>query len=68
MAAIEHPLAGDALYGGPAVPGLERHALHASLLSWNGDAEIPAFEVRSPLPADLTRAFPAFADFGARSE
>jgi 23S rRNA pseudouridine1911/1915/1917 synthase len=65
MAAIEHPLAGDTLYGGPSAPGLARHALHASLIAWKGDAAAPAFEVRSALPADLTTAFPAFADFGA---
>lgn len=30
LAAAGHPLAGDALYGGPAIEGLERHALHAA--------------------------------------
>jgi 23S rRNA pseudouridine1911/1915/1917 synthase len=64
MTAIEHPLAGDPLYGGPEVPGLARHALHASLVAYKGDAALPAFEIRSPLPADLKRAFPAFADVG----
>jgi 23S rRNA pseudouridine1911/1915/1917 synthase len=62
MAAIEHPLAGDILYDGPEAPRLTRHALHASLLSYKGDPALPAFEVRSPLPADLKAAFPAFAD------
>jgi 23S rRNA pseudouridine1911/1915/1917 synthase len=62
MAAIEHPLAGDILYGGPQVPGLTRHALHASRIAYHGDPSIPAFDVRSPLPADLKSAFPAFAD------
>jgi 23S rRNA pseudouridine1911/1915/1917 synthase len=63
FAAIEHPLAGDALYGGPPLPsGSEavegapdtaRHALHAHRIVWKGDATVPAFEVLSPLPADL---------------
>lgn len=30
LASIGHPLAGDALYGGPVIPGLSRHFLHAS--------------------------------------
>lgn len=53
FAAIGHPLAGDTLYGGPEVPGLSRHTLHASYVLWTGDATVPAFEVRSPLPAPI---------------
>jgi 23S rRNA pseudouridine1911/1915/1917 synthase len=53
MAAVGHPLANDALYGGPPVDGLARHALHASLIAWEGDEVVPRFEVRSPLPEDL---------------
>ena len=53
MAAIGHPLANDLLYGGPEVPELGRHALHASYVRWSGDAVVPAFEIRSPLPDDL---------------
>ncbi len=53
FAAIEHPLAGDSLYGGESVPGLARHALHASRIAWGGDARVPAFTVNSPLPADI---------------
>lgn len=50
FAHIEAPLAGDVLYGGPEVPGLSRHALHASRVqhAWK-----PLFDVRSELPADL---------------
>ncbi len=62
MAAIEHPLASDALYDGPSVTGLGRHALHASYIGWQGDAVVPAFEARSGLPRDLKDAFPDFAD------
>src|SRR5207248_1055742 len=34
LAFIGHPLAGDALYGGPDLPGLSRHFLHASRLAF----------------------------------
>ncbi len=56
FAAIEHPLAGDVLYGGPAVAGLDRHALHAARVSYNGggDPEL-AFDVTSELPEDMAR-------------
>jgi 23S rRNA pseudouridine1911/1915/1917 synthase len=53
FAAIGHPLAGDALYGGPPAEGLARHALHASYVAWSGDAAVPAFAVRSALPREL---------------
>ncbi len=54
FAAIEHPLAGDVLYGASPVAGLERHALHAARIAFDGggDAEL-AFDVTSPLPADM---------------
>jgi len=54
FAATLHPLVGDALYGGEAVEGLGRHALHASRVAYNGggDAEL-AFAVDSPLPPEL---------------
>jgi 23S rRNA pseudouridine1911/1915/1917 synthase len=55
FAAIGHPLAGDALYGGPAAPGLARHALHAASIVWTGDAAVPAFHTISPLPEDMRR-------------
>jgi 23S rRNA pseudouridine1911/1915/1917 synthase len=62
MAAIQHPLAGDTLYGGPSAPGLARHALHASYVGWKGEGIAP-FEVRSGLPPDLISVFPEFDDF-----
>ncbi|MBS2014697.1 MAG: RluA family pseudouridine synthase [Deltaproteobacteria bacterium] len=54
FASIEHPLAGDLLYGGAAAPGLERHALHAAHVAFDGggDREL-AFDVTSELPADM---------------
>lgn len=54
FSAIDHPLLGDVLYGGPPIAGAEgRHALHAYRIAWEGDASIPAFAVESPLPPDL---------------
>jgi 23S rRNA pseudouridine1911/1915/1917 synthase len=50
FAAIEHPLAGDVLYGGEAV-AIGHHALHASRV-WFDD-EALGFEVTSPLPAGM---------------
>ncbi len=66
FAAIEHPLAGDALYGGPPLPVGDgaaagegsRHALHAHKIMWRGDATVPAFAIESPLPADLAGLVP----------
>ncbi|MBM4357968.1 MAG: RluA family pseudouridine synthase [Deltaproteobacteria bacterium] len=51
FAALGAPLVGDALYGSPSELG--RHALHASRLAWPGEGGVPAFEVESPLPAEL---------------
>lgn len=54
LASIGHPIAGDALYGGPeAELAGERHALHASYVAWAGDDAVAAFAVESPLPDDL---------------
>jgi 23S rRNA pseudouridine1911/1915/1917 synthase len=54
LAAIGHPIAGDAVYGGELLPALgARHALHASQLSWPGTAQLAGFTVYEPLPPDL---------------
>jgi len=54
LAAIGHPIAGDAVYGGEPLSALgSRHALHASQLSWAGEASLPGFTVYEPLPPDL---------------
>jgi len=55
FAAIDHPLAGDKLYGGEPVPGLERHALHASRIALETDTAGLSFDVTSELPEDLAR-------------
>jgi 23S rRNA pseudouridine1911/1915/1917 synthase len=55
LASIGHPIAGDALYGGPEAPlGGARHALHASYVAWTGDDVVPGFAVESALPEDLS--------------
>ncbi len=54
LAAIGHPIAGDAVYGGEQLSALgARHALHASQLSWAGTASEPGFTVYEPLPPEL---------------
>jgi 23S rRNA pseudouridine1911/1915/1917 synthase len=52
LAFIGHPLAGDPLYGGPVLPGLARHFLHAAQLGFqHPDGGRPRFE--SALPVEL---------------
>jgi 23S rRNA pseudouridine1911/1915/1917 synthase len=53
FAAIEHPLAGDELYGGPVIRALGRHALHASHVAWAGGGGVEAFSVDIPLPKEM---------------
>jgi 23S rRNA pseudouridine1911/1915/1917 synthase len=53
FAAIDHPLAGDTLYGGAAVPGLDRHALHASRVAYESDDAELRFDVSSEVPEEL---------------
>ncbi len=54
LAALGHPVAGDARYGGEAVaePGLARHFLHAVRLAFERP-EGGRADVLSPLPPDL---------------
>jgi 23S rRNA pseudouridine1911/1915/1917 synthase len=58
FAALGHALAGDALYGGEAVPDLSRHALHASRVALVDDDDALAFDVSSPLPEDMASLVP----------
>jgi 23S rRNA pseudouridine1911/1915/1917 synthase len=53
FAAIDHPLAGDTLYGGAEIHKLGRHALHASRVSFEGGGPVERFVVVSPLPEDM---------------
>ena len=55
FAAIGHPLAGDSLYGGEVVPDLDRHALHASRVTFSGGDGVESFDVKSSLPPALAR-------------
>ena len=56
FAATDHPLVGDALYGGAVVEGLGRHALHASRVAFDGDGDKELrFDVASELPEELAR-------------
>jgi len=48
-----HPLVGDALYGGKAVKGFARQALHAWRLALPHPVSGASLSVRSPPPADL---------------
>lgn len=54
FASIEHPLAGDKLYG---IDGsMERHALHASRVAFEGAGQPELrFDVSSDLPADMQK-------------
>jgi 23S rRNA pseudouridine1911/1915/1917 synthase len=56
MAALGHPLLGDDLYGGPATPGLARHALHAWRLRFRHPITHHDLSLRAPLPEDLRNA------------
>lgn len=59
LAAVGHPLLGDVLYRGPAVPegmGLTRHFLHASEVILPHPTTGKELRVTSPLPADLEAA------------
>jgi len=55
LAHVGHPLAGDALYGGPEVAGLERHFLHASEVSFMSPASGEEVRASAPLPEELRR-------------
>lgn len=55
FAAIDHPLAGDVLYGGVEIRALGRHALHAERIAFDGGPgiAIDAFDVISPVPREM---------------
>lgn len=59
FAAIEHPLVGDATYGGGEKYGLERQFLHAHRLAFAHPGSGEALEFESALPADLAAALDA---------
>jgi 23S rRNA pseudouridine1911/1915/1917 synthase len=53
LAAIGHPVIGDATYGGPLPDGLERPWLHAHHLAFDHPARGGRVSFDSPLPPDL---------------
>jgi 23S rRNA pseudouridine1911/1915/1917 synthase len=54
FASIGHPLAGDVLYGEGLSSGIDRHALHAARVAFDGGGQAAlAFDVTSELPADM---------------
>ena len=59
LAALGHPLAGDDLYGGPSIPGLHRHFLHASRIQLIHPAG-NELELSAPLPEDLQRVLQSY--------
>lgn len=67
LAAVGHPLFGDALYGGPAAEGLDRPALHAAALCLRQPVTGARLAFSSPLPEDL-RAFLAARGASALAE
>lgn len=52
LASLGHPLAGDVLYGGPPLDGLDRHFLHASRIVLP-DGAGGELDLRSELPEEL---------------
>jgi 23S rRNA pseudouridine1911/1915/1917 synthase len=56
LASIGRPLAGDVLYGGPVIPGLTRHFLHASEIRLVHPVSGGKMTWRSALPRELEDA------------
>ncbi|TGD19428.1 RluA family pseudouridine synthase [Levilactobacillus suantsaiihabitans] len=52
FASLDHPLIGDALYGGPALGGMTRQALHAQTLAFTDPFTGEARQFSSEPPAD----------------
>jgi 23S rRNA pseudouridine1911/1915/1917 synthase len=55
LAAVGAPVAGDALYGGPEVPGLSRQFLHAARLEFPHPRSGEAVVAEVPLPDELEK-------------
>ncbi len=52
LAAIDAPIAGDVLYGGEPVEGINRHLLHAARVRFRHPQHDQWLEIESPLPRD----------------
>lgn len=53
LAALGHPIAGDQRYGGPALPGLTHHFLHASELRFAHPHSGEPIQLQVQLPPEL---------------
>lgn len=56
MEAINHPLVGDTVYGGPSRYGLERQFLHSHRLAFTHPITGEELSIEAPLPPDLAQA------------
>lgn len=56
LAMLGHPIAGDALYGGPAIQGLQHHLLHASSLRFTHPRTGALLVIDAEPPAELLAA------------
>jgi 23S rRNA pseudouridine1911/1915/1917 synthase len=56
MEAINHPLVGDTVYGGPSRYGLDRQFLHSHRLAFTHPATGEEHTFEAPLPPDLAEA------------
>lgn len=56
MASLQHPLVGDALYGGAPGGGLQRQALHAFRLAFTHPVTGMLMQWHAPLPSDMQAA------------
>ena len=61
LASAGHPLAGDVLYGGPRLSGLDRHFLHADQLDFRHPITGAMLRLRSELPRELEQVVQAAA-------
>jgi 23S rRNA pseudouridine1911/1915/1917 synthase len=59
LAALGSPIAGDAQYGGPTLPGLAHHFLHASEVRLRHPMSDEALRLHAELPADLAAVLAA---------
>lgn len=56
MAALDHPLVSDALYGGRVAGGLTRQGLHATRLAFPHPVSGRQLDLHAPLPDDIKAA------------
>jgi 23S rRNA pseudouridine1911/1915/1917 synthase len=66
MAAIGCPVAGDLVYGGHRLPGLDRQFLHASRLGFRHPTSGEWIELEAELPRELAEAVERLGEQGAR--